>query len=399
MTAFGVFWGIFMLVILIGTGMGLNNGLLGGLKTLPTNSIIFAAQETQLPYKGFPRGRKWQMKNEDFEAIIDMLGPAAKNIAAMNYAGGVVQQTVKTGSQTGEYMVAGVTPSYYNAMPHKLVAGRYVNDIDMIEERKVCVIGQNTARQLFPGDSVYLNKTVIISDIPYEIVGVCMNPNKTISVGVDPGESILLPLTTQQLAYNSVGNVDVGVIVLQDDCPVSRYKDSIIAEMKERHAIAPEDQDALVVMDLSEQIVQYNNLFTGIDILIWLVGIGTLIAGLVGISNIMLITVKERTKEFGIRCALGAEPKDIIKQIMSESLFLTFSAGMAGLCVGVWLLSLIRNMLEQQISPDSMFRDPFVPFGVAVGALLILVIGGIIAGMVPARRALAIKPIEALADE
>lgn len=399
MTAFGVFWGIFMLVILIGTGMGLNNGLLGGLKILPTNSIIIAANETEVPYGGFPRGRRWQMKNVDFDVLTSKMGEAVENVACLNYAGRGLPQKVNTGSQVGEYMVAGVTPSYYYAMPHKLVAGRYVNDIDITEKRKVCVIGLTAAKQLFPEDSTYIGKNVVISDVPWEIVGVCVNPNKTISIGIDPGESFLLPISTQQLAYNTTGNVDIGVILLKDEYPVSEYKSRIISMMKQRHTIAPEDDDALVVLDLSEQIVQFDNLFKGIDMLIWIIGIGTLIAGLVGISNIMLITVKERTKEFGIRRALGASPNKILMQILSESLFLTATAGVAGMCVGVWLLSLLNIALEQQASPDTMFRNPCMPFGAAIGALIVIILGGVLAGAIPARRALKIKAIEALAEE
>jgi len=396
LTAFGVFWGIFMLVVLIGAGMGMNEGVVGSIKSIPTNSILLVPGETSVAWHGFPRGRKWTMNNEDTKAVMKVLAGKTTSVASVKFAPDN-PRNVTSGSQQDQYMVAGVTPSYYSAMPHRLVQGRYVNNIDMTEERKVCVIGQVVADRLFPESDDVINRTVVIDNVPYSVVGVCKNPNRTISIGLDPENSILLPLTTMQFSYNLSNRVDISVIILKNQFHARDYTAQISEVVKERNYISPDDQTALEVVDLSEILKQYDNLFKGLDALIWLVGLGTLLAGLIGISNIMMVTIKERTQEIGVRRALGAMPEDIIKQIMCESLMLTLVSGFIGLFCGTWLLSALKSLLGNQ--EGSMFQNPYMPFVPAIACLFILVLGGLFAGWMPARRAMKIKAIEALREE
>lgn len=398
MTAFGVFWGIFMLVLLVGAGMGLNNGLIGNIKDLPTNSFLLVPGETSIASHGFSRGRIWQMDNNDTKAIEAKLANKTQSVASVKFASSD-KLLVTSNNSEGDFTVAGVTPSYYKAMPHKLIEGRYINDIDITEERKVCVIGIHVAEQLFPSFDSYVNQQIVLDKVPYTVVGVCKNPNRAIDIGVDPGKSVLLPITTVQLAYNAVGKVDISVVILKDQYPASEYCGQVASLVKERHFIAEEDATALNVTDLSQHLNQYYNLFKGIEILIWLVGLGTLLAGLIGISNIMMVTINERTHEIGVRRALGALPEVIIKQIIFESLTLTMSAGFLGLCSGVGLLTFINTMMSKQMEDAAMFQNPYMPFWAAIAAFSVLVLGGLFAGWVPAKRALKIKAIEALREE
>lgn len=398
MTAFGVFWGIFMLVLLVGAGMGLNNGLVGNVRNLPTNSFLIIPGETSIASHGFPRGRTWQMDNNDTKAIEAKLANKYQTIASVKFAS-TDQILVTTNMSENYFTVAGVTPSYYNAMPHKMVAGRYINEIDLAEERKVCVIGIHVAEQLFPNSTDVINEHVYINKIPYTVVGVCKNPNRSINIGIDPGMSVLMPINTVQMAYNAAGKIDLSVVILKDQYPASEYCDEIACIIKKRHFIDKDDVTALNISNWSQVLNQYSNLFTGIDILIWLVGIGTLLAGLIGISNIMMVTINERTHEIGVRRALGALPEVIIKQIIFESLTLTISAGFLGLCSGVWILTFIRKMMVKHIEEGAMFQNPYMPFWAAIIALTVLILGGVFAGWVPAKRALKIKAIEALREE
>lgn len=396
LTAFGVFWGIFMLVVLIGAGMGLNEGIVGSIKSIPTNSILLITGETSVAWHGFARGRKWTMDNQDNVAVRKVLAGKYSSVASVKFAPDLMR-TASAPEHQSQFMVAGVTPSYYSAMPHKLVQGRYVNYIDIMEERKVCVIGQVVADQLFPEEKEVVDRTIVIDNVPYTIVGVCKNPNRSISIGLDPENSILLPLVTMQLSYNVPDRIDITVIILKDQFPAQDYTAAIAEVVKERHNISPDDQTALDVVDLSAILKQYDNLFKGLDILIWLVGLGTLLAGLIGISNIMMVTIKERTQEIGVRRALGALPETIIKQIMCESLTLTLGSGFVGLFCGTWALSALRSLIGSQ--EGSMFQNPYMPFAPAIACLFILVLGGLFAGWMPARRAMKIKAIEALREE
>jgi len=395
MTAFGVFWGIFMLVMLIGAGMGLNNGLVGKVMQLPTNSVFLIPQQTSMPFDGFGQGREWCISMEDTVKFRQVFPKEIVNITLLDYVGKGEPQVINYGDRIGEYKVVGVTPHYLKNIPQQLVSGRFINDIDLSETRKVCVIGTDVQENFFPNVKP-VGRTMAIDGITYTIVGVVKNTNKMLNLQLDPANGIQLPLTTEMQVYGRGSKVEQMIITLHDDFPAVDYVERLEQLIKGIHQVHPNDPSALSTFTLANIITQYKYLFIGLNILIWIVGLGTLLAGLIGISNIMMVTVKERTQEIGVRRALGAMPEVILKQIMCESLVMTLSAGIVGLGLSTYVLSIIRNSMPDT---SSVFTNPYVPFVPAIAALAVLVLGGLFAGWLPAKRALAIKAIEALREE
>jgi putative ABC transport system permease protein len=273
--------------------------------------------------------------------------------------------------------------------------GRYINTIDIAEKRKVCVIGERVYEVMFPHGEDPMGKNIQVNGIYFSVVGVTRS-NANINIGGDAQETVVLPFTTMQQAFNMGDRVHFLAITARPGIRVTELEEKVQAVLKQAHDIAPHDKSAVGGMNLEEQFTMFLYLGIGIASLIWIVGTGTLLAGAVGVSNIMLVTVKERTREIGIRRALGATPSNIVGQILTESVVLTVLAGVSGLMMGVGLLSLAGKLMEQS---DGMFKDPQISFGVGVGALIILVVIGTLAGFIPANRAMKIKPIEAIREE
>lgn len=398
MTAFGVFWGILMLVVLVGLGHGVFNGIASSIKSIPGNSIILGGGYTSMPYKGLGRERSITMENEDLELLKTSLGARAKHITPLNSAG---SYNANVGEQNMSCSLVGTTQDYLHVIPSQLIYGRYLNQVDLHERRKVCVIGRQVYETLFPQGGDPCGQLIKVGDIYYTVVGVVRKLTSMINLGADVDKSLALPFTTAQLSYGQGNSVYMTIVTLQDQYPAEEWEDRILAILKERHLVHPDDKQAFWDFNLAEIISMFGNLFLGINILLWIVGCGSLFAGLIGISNIMLVTVKERTQEIGIRRALGAKPVTILTQILSESLVLTIAAGITGLMSGVWILNLVGAILEANPSTDSGFpmQDPQVDFSVAVSAFLVIVIGGLLAGWMPAKRAMKIRAIEALREE
>ncbi len=394
MTAFGVFWGILLLTLLVGTGTGLDNGIAGKVKSLSPNEAFIHVQETSIPYRGFGRGRKWLLNSHDEELIRGRFGQMVKAYSPVNYAG---YQNVVINDQSHPFLVSGVDPQFVSLIPQRVTTGRFINDIDMLEHRKVCVIGEHVAEVLFNSPEEAIGSNISVNGMALTVVGITHCTNRHILIGIDLSESVLMPLPTEQTAYGRGDEIDYCSITMDDAFPMEQQKGQIVALIKENHFIHPDDELAITAPTVSEESAMYNNAITGVNILIWIVGLGTLMAGLIGITNIMLVSVRERTREIGIRRAVGATPRHIIKEIMLESLVLTLGAGLLGLCVGVWLLHGVDNMLPQ--GDDTIISRLHMPFWKAIISLLILVAGGLLAGWIPARRAIAIKPIEALREE
>ena len=394
MTAFGVFWGILLLTLLVGTGTGLDNGIVSKVKSLSPNEAFIHVQETSIPYRGFGRGRKWLLNSHDKELIRGRFGQMVKAYSPVNYAG---YQNVVINDQSHPFLVSGVDPQFVSLIPQRVTTGRFINDIDMLEHRKVCVIGEHVAEVLFNSPEEAIGSNISVNGMALTVVGVTHCTNRHILIGIDLSESVLMPLPTEQTAYGRGDEIDFCSVTMDDAFPMEQQKGQIVALIKENHFIHPDDELAITAPTVGEESVMYNNAITGVNILIWIVGLGTLMAGLIGITNIMLVSVRERTREIGIRRAVGATPRHIIKEIMLESLVLTLGAGLLGLCVGVWLLHGVDNMLPQ--GDDTVISRLHMPFWKAIISLLILVAGGLLAGWIPARRAIAIKPIEALREE
>ena len=400
MTAFGVFWGIFMITVLTGTGVGFVNAINTLFIGVPSNSIIIGPQTTTMPYGGYEGGRRLKLTENNMAEIERHFAEKIKGSSMLNIAertDGLPHQ-VAWGNNAANYAVGGVTPTYIDMMPHRVVSGRYINDIDMDESRKVCVIGIRIQQALF-GDNNPIGQLLEVDDKTYTVVGVTKSTNEQVALGVNTSESVLLPRTTEQLAYGQPGKIDVATFVFGDEYPSSAIEPELVALVQQQLAVDPNDEEAIMSINMYQLINDVNTVELGIYIMIWIVGLGTLLAGLIGVSNIMLVTVNERTQEIGVRRALGALPSDITRQILSESLLLTVSSGIVGLMAGTGVLYAMNRSVEGLDSGETMLVNPYIPFTAAIASLLLLIAGGIFAGWVPARRALRIKAIDALREE
>ena len=396
LTCFGVFWGILMLVILLGAGAGLKNAVLGETEGVATNSVFFFSDRTSIPYKGFNKGRSWNIRNRDIEAIRrDVEG--VDQVAPMIF-GASGDKNVVFGVNSGTYQVKGVTPAYFQIEVQDLLYGRLLNEIDERERRKVCTIGESVNDALFHGNDP-CGKYIRVNGLYYQVVGVTKSRSQAVNIGGRSDESVFIPFNTLQQSMH-LGDIvyffGVSIFPTEDIGAIITHIKQILFAQNE---IAPDDPQAVAVINIAEMFQTFNLLFTGIDVLIWIVGMGTLLAGIIGVSNIMMVTVKERTKEIGVRRALGAKPFDIISQVISESLLLTAMAGLLGLSAGVFLLDFINRLLLAMPSDEIIIKDPSVNIQIAVIATVILLVCGLLAGLIPAWRAMQIKAIDALRDE
>lgn len=399
LTAFGVFWGIFMLMIMLGSGTGLQNGITNGMGDIATNSVFMWTRPTTEPYKGLPRNRRFYFRNEDIKALTDNIEELDIISPRLEGGGRRSGDNVVYKKNTAAFSIFGDYPEWNLIDPANIIKGRFINDMDIAEARKVAVIGHRVYEVLFEKDEDPLGKHIRINGVYFQVVGVFKPKNSNMNFGGDKEQSIHLPFTTLQQAYNYGNIVGWFALTSKGELPVSIVQDKAIKLLKERHKVSPDDKRAIGFFNLDKEFRQMTGLFTGIRVLIWVVGIGTLLAGVIGISNIMLVIVKERTNEIGIMRALGASPAKVITQIVTESVVLTTIAGYAGLVAGVFLIELINKNLPDAASQDTMFLNPNIDFQVALTALLIIVVSGVLAGLVPAKRAVSIKPIDALRDE
>ncbi len=400
LTAFGVFWGIFMLIIMLGSGNGLENGVTSGMGGFASNSFFVWAERTSLPYKGFPRGRFFNFRNNDIQALRDNI-PEIEYIAPKIRgwsAGDGTNNTIRK-DKTGAFSIMGEYPVWIKIDPMEMIEGRFINDLDIKEARKVAVIGTRVREVLFEPDENPIGDHIRIQGVYFKVIGVFKPLNTNINFGGEKEQSIFLPFTTLQMTYNYGDIVGWFSITSDPSVAASVVEEKAIQLLGQRHSIHPEDSEAFGHFNLEEEYNQMNGLFNGIAGLIWIVGIGTLLAGVIGISNIMLVIVKERTKEIGIQRALGATPRHVITQIVTESIFLTSLAGYIGLVAGVALIEGINYLLVNSGAEIEMFKRPEVDFNVAITSLIILIVAGALAGMIPARRAVKIRPIDALRDE
>ncbi len=401
LTAFGVFWGIFMLIVMAGAGKGLENGIVEGVSKFATNSAFLWTNRTSEPYKGFKRGRYWNMEAEDIEYLKNNV-PELELITPKNFGGNYNSgPNVIRGRKSGAFYIKGDYPDYTLIDPCTVLKGRWINEMDIRERRKVCVIGEKVVESLFDPSENPIGQNLKISGVYYQVVGV-IKPETRININGRTEESVSLPFTTMLQTYNMGNRVHFLAVTAKRGVPVSVVEDKVKEFIKKKHSISPTDNEALNSVNIEKEFKQMSGLFLGIQILTWIVGIGTLIAGVIGVSNIMLVIIKERTKEIGIQRAIGATPRTIISQIMLESVFLTTLAGYIGLSLGVGLLELVNKALENSAGSKGdgvFFRHPEINLTIALSALGILIIAGLLAGMIPASRAIQIKPIDALREE
>lgn len=393
LTAFGVFWGMFMLVAMVGAGIALQRGMNRGIEGFSTNSCFVWEEKTSEPYKGFKKDRSWYIENADIPVIIQKV-PELQYIAPVLF-GGNSTNNVTRNDKAGSFNVKGNYPSYNLIDASKMLYGRFVNDIDILEKRKVCVIGERVYELLYPNKENPVGTSIKVNGIYFQVIGVARHTSN-INIGGNAQETVVLPFSTMQQAYNMGNRIHFLAVTAKPGIKMKEVEEKVHAVLRDNHSIAPTDKKAVGGFNMEDIFNQFMYLGIGIASLIWIVGLGTLLAGAIGVSNIMLVTVRERTKEIGVRRALGATPRNIIAQILTESIVLTLIAGVLGIMFGVGLLALVGKLLE---NGAQFFRDPQISFNVAIVALLILVVIGTFAGFLPANRAMRIKPIEAIREE
>ena len=390
LTAFGVFWGIFMLVALLGGGQGMQEELKSEFEGFATNSAFVMPQSTGEAYKGFRKGRWWNLEVADVDRVADVEGVDIAT-ATVAYWG----KTASYGGNKYSCSVKGLYPIYQQIEHQDMAYGRFINDMDIREARKVCVIGKRVYESLFrPGEDP-CGKYVQVDSVFYRVVGMCQSEGN-MSIQGQASEAVTLPYTTMQKMYNLGNTVQLVCFTVKPGYKVADVQAGVESRIKAAHYISPDDRQAVMMLNMEAMFSMMDNLLTGVRLLAWLVGLGTLMAGAIGVSNIMMVTVRERTTEIGIRRAIGARPTDILQQILSESIVLTTVAGMAGISFGV----LVLQGLEVMANPPGTVETHYqVSFGMAVGTCALLVVLGMLAGLAPAYRAMAIKPIEAIRDE
>ncbi len=393
LTAFGVFWGIFMLVVMLGSGTGLENGVSQDFSGTATNSFFVWTRGTTMPYQGLPPGRRLRLDDEDTEAIRAQV-PEAAVVAPRNQLRGYgTGNNVSRGSKAGAFTVMGDTPVIREIELVRLTQGRFLNQLDMAERRKVAVIGSRVVEVLFAEGQDPIGEYVRVNGVYFKVVGT-FRPHDSGEDGNDQARTIHLPFTKFQQAFNYGNSVGWYAITSVEGVAASVVEDKVLTLLKKRKRVHPDDDRALGHFNLEEEFNQIEGLFFGIRVLIWIVGGGTLAAGVIGVSNIMLVIVRERTNEIGIRRAVGATPLTVMRQVVLESVTLTGIAGYAGLLAGMGIMDLTNFLISG--SDTGMFRNPDVSLAVAGKALLMLAGSGVLAGMIPARRAIKIRPVEAL---
>ena len=390
LTAFGIFWGIFMLVALMGGAQGMQDMLSREFEGFATNSGFMGTNKTSKAYKGFQQGRYWDLENSDVDRIrqsvseVDVITPSlAKWGVDVIFDEQKISGTLK-----------GLYPEYGKIEEPLITYGRYLNDIDVKDRRRVCVIGKRIYETLFPGKENPCGKYIKINGIYYQVIGVSMSTGN-ISIQGRSETSVIIPFTTMQQNYNFGQKVQLLCYTARKGYSISEVEKKVEQVVKRAHFIHPDDSQAIIQVNAEAMFSMVDNLFSGIRILGWMVGLGTLLAGSIGVSNIMMVTVKERTTEIGIRRAIGARPNDILQQILSESMVLTILAGMAGIAFAVFLLNIVEVGTSEPTAPTHFL----ISFWEAIGACVLLLVLGLLAGLAPAYRAMSVKPIDAIRDE
>ena len=394
LTAFGIFWGIFMLVLLMGGGRGLES-MLGQVFTgFASNAGFVASMNTTKPYKGLKEGRSWSLDLKDIDRVKSSVPEVDVCTGTSNHWG---SSAVK-GDQSLSVSLSGIFPEYYEIDNPRIKAGRRLNDIDVMKNRKVCVVGARIVETLFPGKTDACGEKIQIDGITYTIVGQSGRSGDGISLNGNPLTTVEIPFTTLCRAYGRSDKIEMLCVTARKGFKMSEVQEIIGALVRNAHSVHPADKQAVLFINTEAVFTVMDDLFNGISILVWMIGLGTLLSGAIGVSNIMMVTVKERTTEIGIRRAIGATPTDILQQILSESMTLTLIAGLSGITFSVLILQLVEKIVHT--NNDALSNATFqISFWLAIGASIIIALLGIAAGLGPAFRAMKIKPVDAMREE
>lgn len=394
LTGFSMAWGVLMLMILLGCGNGLKNAMMSNYSDQSRNVLMMWPGRTTKPFKGLKAGRQIRIKEDDLKRICEGI-PQITDVSPVRHVWGV---TTTYGS---EYItdggLMGITMAYDKVNTMNIIQGRGINELDNLQMRKVIVMHQRNAKNLFKGKNP-VGEYVIVGGVPYLVIGIYRDNDN------DNAPMHMAPLSTVEKIYpsaNGYNQISYCIEGITNKSQSQEFEDKLKAHMAEVLGYDPKDPSAVWIWNVASSYFETLGIMKGLSAFLWLIGLGTLIAGIVGISNIMLVTVKERTKEFGIRKALGARPRNIISLILTESLMITAIFGYAGMLLGIAILEGLSKIFP---SPDpaaeefkpSVFANPSVDLNVAVGAMVILIAAGLVAAYVPARKAVDVKPIEAL---
>lgn len=387
LTGFGIFWGLFMLLFMLGGGDGLKAMLEKNFEGFATNTTIAVSDLTSKPYKGFKEGRYWELTISDIDRLRVMV-PELKEVTPVISRWG---QTAVFQDNNANCNVKGIDNDYQKIESPKIRYGRYINEVDVVQKRKVCVIGKRIYTSLFPDGGDPCGSFIRVGSVYFKVIGVDFN-SSNLSINGRADETVMIPFPVAQTLYHMGDRVSLIAMTGKNGVQMTTLESRIRSIMAREHQFDPSDEQALFVLNTEQMFAIMDNLFKGVNFLIWLVGLGTLLAGAVGVSNIMMVTVKERTTEIGIRRAIGATPNEILSQIISESILLTVVAGMFSIVFTVMLL----NGLEMATGGGTPFQ---ISFTTAVTAFLLLALLGALAGLAPSLRAMSIKPVEAMHDE
>jgi len=397
LTAFGVFWGITIFVLLLALTNGLKNGVTAGFGNFATNSMFMWSQGTSKPYKGLPKSRRFNYKIEDVAALKAQF-PELKYVSPRNQLGGYNgANNVIRNTKTGAFQIYGDYPEFINQKPMDIIQGRFLSYSDINAKRKICVIGPDVVKGLYNKGEEVIGSFIKINGVNFMVVGTFKITNSQ-GDSEEEANTIFVPFTTFGQAFNFGNNVSWMAITANDSKSITDVKESVFALLRERHTIHPEDLRAIGHFDLAKEFSKVNGLFSILAIVGYFVGALVLMSGIIGISNIMLIVVKERTKEIGVRRALGATPWTIKSQILQESLLLTILAGMVGISFAALVIWILNTILDN-VGPVENFANPSVSMTVVFTALIILVVSGVLAGLIPANSATKMKPVDALRIE
>ncbi len=394
-TIIGVLWGIFIYVALSGAAKGLNNGFDKAFKTVAMNSMFVWAQQSSIPHEGFKTGRQLQLKLGDVETLENRI-PDIQYIAPRITQGQFGSAPVYTvrGQKSGSYTLNGDYPIYTKISTKQIYdGGRFINQEDIDHARKVIVIGERVEQELFEKGENPVGTHIRVGNVYFQVIGVHKLAQ---GVSFDSDTAMFIPFSTYRKLYNSGDNVGYLCIAAYDDADVVQVEKDVKSILKSIHRVDPKDERAFGSFNLGEQFGKIMGFAKGLTFMSLVVGIATILAGVIGIGNILLISVKERTKELGVRRALGATPKEVRSQIILESVFLTVIAGIMGIILGAGVLSLINKFTQDT---DFPYTNPTVPIPYILGALAIMVVLGTLIGLIPAQRAVSIKPIDALREE
>ena len=386
LTGFGVFWGVFMLLFLLGGGKGVKSLLASNFEGFATNTTVLVSGKTTMPYQGLSKGRYWSLTYKDVERLrrmmpeLDVVTPTITSYSSdIQYNDGSAQGTVK-----------GVYADYVKVETPMLRYGRYINESDVLQERKVCVIGERIYNSLFPDGGDPCGTHIKVGSVYYQVVGVDVSSGN-ISLNGSADRSVIIPVTVARKILRRGDDVDIICVTAKSGISLSEHEEKLRGIIAREHKFNPEDKQAMTILYTEELFSVVDNLFKGVNFLILLIGLGTILAGVIGVSNIMMVTVKERTTEIGIRRAIGATPKDILVQIIMEGIILTAVSGMSGIVFSVFILNAMDILI-----PDTEFQ---ITCWTAVLSALLLTVMGVLAGLAPAFRAMDIKPVDAMRDE